>query len=79
MLQADGAKTTHEAHRFVMNEHTDSAKISVNIKKTNKKKIDMFYIAMGIKPKQVLLLLLEAPSHYKGERGGGFSTAFILY
>lgn len=57
-----------------MNEHTELAKISVNVKK--KKIIDMFYIAMGIKPKQVLLLLLKAPRHYTGDSGGGFSTAF---
>lgn len=28
-------------------------------------KIDMFYIAAGIKPTQVLLLLLKTPRHYK--------------
>lgn len=36
----------------------------------------MFYIAVGVKPTQVLLLLLKAPRRYSGDSGGGFSTAF---
>lgn len=59
-----------------MNEHTDLAKDFCQCRKKNKIKIDMFYIAMGIKPKQVLLLLLKAPRRYSGDSGGGFSTAF---